>query len=127
MRSFCAALAVILCTAPCPALAQETAQFGPFSAFLVNKDVVEDVVTEGNDIYVKVAEPYQDKEFSVKISDENMAGYRRWQNGGQVMNVKVYQSDSGDKRGHTYRIHTTARFVEFWMEGNLVLHLRRSQ
>jgi hypothetical protein len=126
MKKLIMSVILALCLTAFPALGQDPV-FGPFSALVINADVVTDVHTEGNDIYVKVAEAYQNREFSVKISYENMAGYRRWQHGQAVMKVKVYQSDARGKQGYTYRINTSAPFVEFWMGEQLILHLKRTQ
>jgi hypothetical protein len=126
MKKLFTTVILALCLTAFPAFGQDPV-FGPFSALVINEDVVKDVHTGGNDIYVKVAEACRDREFSVKISEENMAGYRRWQDSQAVMKVRVYQSDVRGKQGYTYRINTSAPFVEFWMGEQLILHLKRIQ
>ena len=112
-----------------PALvgAQVRPSFGPFSAIKMDQAVVEDVFVQDNDIYVKVAKDYWDKNFVVKISNEEMAYYRTWLNGQSEMSIKVYRSQQRNLQGYTYRINTAARFIEYWVDGNLVLHLERVQ
>lgn len=127
MQRFFPILMVVLFVFSVSTFAQDADRFGPFSALVIDEGVIQDVVTEGNDIYVKVSEEYRDREFAVKISDENMARYRNWQDGGPVMRVKVYRTDAQGKQGYTYRINTTAPYVEFWMGEKLILHLNREQ
>lgn len=95
------------------------------SVLKMDRDVVEDVFVQGNDIYVKVNRAYWEESFTVKISDENMADYRTWFSGEEEMTVKVYRSQSENRQGYTYRVNTTAKYVEYWMNGNLVFHLER--
>jgi hypothetical protein len=54
-----------------------------------------------------------------------MESYRTWLNGGMEMPIKVYQSQKRNKQGHTYRVNTSAKFVEYWFNGELILHLER--
>jgi hypothetical protein len=114
---------ILFCWISVPVLAQ---QYGPFTALIVDKQVVEDVSAEGNDIYVKIGNQFQNATFSVKISNENKSDYRTWLNGQDEMQVKVYQSQKENRQGYTYRINTTAKYVEYWMDGKLVLHLERT-
>jgi hypothetical protein len=107
------------------AAAGETVEFGPFDAIHVDRDAVEDVQVDGDAIYVKVAPKLRQAEFTVKISNSKSAGYRAWGSGGNEMTVKVYQSRQKNRLGFTYRITTGARFVEYWTDGKLVLHLER--
>ena len=106
--------------------ADEAVRFGPFTALKIDRSVVEGVLVEGNDIYVKVSKEYWHSDFAVKISNKNNEQYRKWANGELNMPVKVYRSQKNDKQGYTYRINTTARFVEYWLDGKLVLHLERA-
>jgi len=127
MKRLVSVCIIALCLTPIGLGAQEPTRYGPFVALTVDKDVVQDVLVEANDIYVKVAEEHWGQSFTVKISDENMAGYRNWMNGEPEMTVSVYRSNAKGKQGYTYRIHTTAPYVEYWMGGAPVLHLSRAQ
>jgi hypothetical protein len=117
------AISVLCCLVSVPALAQK---FGDFSALKLDEQVVEDILTQGNDIYVKIKKPYWGAAFEVKISNHNMADYRKWSNGDEELAVKVYQSQKENRQGYTYRVSTTAKYVEFWMEGRLILQLERT-
>lgn len=127
MKALLTVLITLLFIAPATVLAQEGGKYGTFSAIKMDQDVVEHVLTEGNDIYVKVTRDYWDAEFVVKISNENMSSYRNWLNGEWEYPVKVYRSQQKGKQGYTYRINTGARFVEYWTGGRLILHLERVQ
>jgi hypothetical protein len=114
---------VLFCWVSVPALAQ---QYGPFTALSLDKQVVEDVFTQGNDIYVKINKNFWNATFTVKISNGNKSGYRTWSNGRDEMHVKVYESQNENRQGYTYRVHTTAKYVEYRMDGKMVLHLERT-
>jgi len=118
-------LGALLCLAPALAQAQDSTIYWPFTVLSVNEAIVKDVVIEGDDIYVKVNEDYWDIDVTVKLSDEYMESYRSWLNGDMEMPVKVYRSQVRNKQGHTYRINTSAKFVEYWYNGELILHLER--
>jgi hypothetical protein len=115
----------ILFLFPFSALAQEGPTYGPYVAISIDKAVVEDVLVEGNDLYVKVSPGYWGSEFIVKGSTMNNEIYTTWANGTKEMPVKVYQSQSKNKQGYTYRINTGAKFVEYWTGGKLILHLEK--
>ena len=127
MKKWLIVVLVLFCWASVPALAQPLAQqYGPFTALSVDKEVVEDVFTQGNDIYVKINKNFWNETFTVKISNGNKSEYRTWLNGQDEMQVKVYQSQKENRQGYTYRVNTTAKYVEYWMDGKLVLHLERT-
>jgi len=109
-----------------PVRAVESLFHGPYSAIEMDPEIVKGITTENGDIYVRISRPYRDRSFVVKISDEYLADYRQWLNGDSKMPVRVYRSKDHDKQGCTYRINTTARYVEYWMNGDLILHLRRT-
>lgn len=113
-----------ICLFPGTAGAQPTA-YGPYSALSMDRSVVQDVLVEGKDLYVKVNEGYWNSEFIVKASAMNREAYRQWENGTEEMPIKVYRSTAKQKQGYTYRISTSARFVEYWTGGKLVLHLEK--
>ena len=116
---------VFICMAPLAAGAQQTT-YGPYSVLSMDRAVVEDVLVEGKDLYVKVNKGYWDSEFIVKASAMNGKAYTRWENGTEEMPIKVYRSTAKQKQGYTYRISTSAKFVEYWTGGKLVLHLEKA-
>jgi hypothetical protein len=106
--------------------AQENHQFGNFKALMIDNEVVDHVFSEGNDIYVKIQTPYWNNEFTVRISDGNQTGYRTWFSGDMDYTVRLHLSEVSDRQGYTYRINTGAGYVEYWVNGRMVLHLERS-
>lgn len=117
-------MAVLLCMASAHAAAE---QRGVFSVLTIDRSVVEDIFVQGNDMYAKVDKDHWEATFTVKISNENMAGYRTWMSGEDAMPVKVYRSHKENRQGYTYRVNTAAKFVEYWVDGKLILHLERTQ
>ena len=107
--------------------AQGAPTFGSYTAIKMERSVVEDVLVQESGLYVKVTNDYWNKDFIVKISNEDMAYYRTWLNGESEMSIKVYQSQQRNLQGYTYRINTAARFIEYWVDGNLVLHLEKAR
>lgn len=125
MKKFFVAVLALAFFVPYAARAQEGTTFGPFTALKIDKQVVEGVVVDGENLYVKVAKDFWSASFTVKISNQNGADYRKWSGDKTDLVVKVYQGPKADKLGHTYRIATSARYIEFYKEGTLVLQLER--
>lgn len=126
MKGLFAVLLIFALFIPMDGLAQEETQYGDFSVLTMDEEVVGDVFSEGNDIYVKIQKGYWDADFIVKLSNANQMDYRPWLNGELDRVVKVYRSQQTDKQGYTYRINTVAKFVEYWVGDRLVLHLKRN-
>ena len=93
----------------------------------MDKQVVEGVVVDGDNVYLKVAKDFWNASFSVKISNKNGADYRKWSGYKTEIVVKVYQGQKANKQGHTYRVSTSAKYIEFYKEGKLVLQLERQK
>ena len=127
MKRLFSVLFILTLFIPTSVQTQEQAQFGAFSALEMDKEVVDHVFNEDNDIFVKITEDYWDASFTVKISNANRTDYRTWLDGALDRQVNVYRSQQKGKQGYTYRINTRAKFVEFWMADRLVLHLERRQ
>ena len=127
MKRLFSVLFVLTLFLPVIVQAQEQIQFGDFSALQMDKEVVDHVFSEGNDIYVKITEDYWDASFTVRISNANRTDYRTWLDGALNRQVNVYRSNQKGKQGYTYRINTRAKFVEYWVADRLVLHLERRQ
>jgi hypothetical protein len=110
---------------PMAVQAQEGAKFGPLIALKMDKHVVEDVLVNGDNIYVKVAKDSWNASFTVRISNKNGADYWKWSDDKPEMVVRVYQGPKSDKLGYTYRINTSANYIEYYKGGKLVLQLER--
>jgi len=127
MRKLFVAVLAFAFLCPIAVQAQEPATFGPFTALKIDKQVVQGVVADGDNVYVKVAEDFRDASFTVKISNKNGTDYRKWYGDKTEMVVKVYQTDKINKQGYTYKINSSARFIEYHMDGKLVLQLERTK
>ncbi|MBF0238483.1 MAG: hypothetical protein HQM12_12325 [SAR324 cluster bacterium] len=102
----------------------EGPQYGEFVPILLKQEVVEDINIKDNDLMIKIREPYREKDVIVKISDAQLAQYRYWLNNGQTeFPIRTYRG--GDRQGYTYRIRTSAAYIEYWIDDELVLHLKR--
>lgn len=123
MKRWTFVVAIVFCLVSARAFGQE---HGDFSILEMDQSVVDDLFVRGNDIYVKIDSAYWGDVFTVKISNENMADYRSWLSGEEEMTIMVYRSPKANRRGYTYRVNTTADYVEYWVQGRLVLHLGRA-
>ncbi len=102
----------------------EVRKFGPYEAIAFNEEVINDVkVTEELKIWLQLKPSHKDKELVVKISNEKFAGYREWWNGGYELVSPAYQG----KRAYEWTdyVQTKSRFIEYWMDGEIFLHLKR--
>jgi len=118
---------VLLFSLPLVVQAQDKMKYGPFTAIARDAQTVEDVLVEGDNIYVKVKPEARGASFSVKVSDKNMGDYRAWNDGSSEKVVKVYQSQQANKQGYTYRVNTAANYIEYHLDGKMVLHLERAK
>lgn len=119
------AMLVLMVMVPLTVQAQDKATYGAFTALKQDMQIVEDVLVEGDNLYVKMLPDWRNAVFTVKTSNQNMADYREWNDGTSEMTVKVYQSQNASKPGCTYRVSTTAAYIEYYMEGRLILQLER--
>ncbi len=110
-------------------LAQETtaerpARFGVYEAVTIKRAVVHDVKTdkEGN-VFLQLMSVHKDKELVVKISNEYFSSYRTWWHG----EIELVSPANAGKQPYewTDRVQTQANYIEYWMDGEVFLHLRR--
>ena len=99
-------------------------KFGPYEAITIDPDVVRGVrVDDERRIYLLLAPETADKELHLRISVERGAGYRKWFTGDEVF---VAPPNPDRRRGEwTDWIRTESNYIEYWMDGELFLHLRR--
>jgi hypothetical protein len=127
MRKLFIAVLAFAFLCPIAVQAQEPPKFGPFIALKMDKQVVEGVVVDEDNVYVKVAKDFWNASFTVKISNKNGADYRKWSGDKTEMLVRVYQTDKVNKQGYTYKINSSAKFIEYHEDGKLVLQLERTK
>ncbi len=99
--------------------------FGPYQAIAINRGVVRDVkVDKEMNVYLQLFPEHKDKELVVKISNERFAGYRNWFHGGKEL---VSPANAGKTPyGWTDWVQTKAKYIEYWMDGAIFLHLMRT-
>lgn len=99
--------------------------FGPYEAIAINREVVRDVkVDKELNIYLQLFPAHKDKELVVKISNERFSSYREWVHGGFEL---VSPPNAGKTPyGWTDWVQSKAKYIEYWMDGEIFLHLKRS-
>ncbi len=125
MKRMLLSVLALMIMVPLTVQAQDKAKYGPFTALKLDAQIVEDVRVEGGNVYVKVQPDSRNASFIVKVADSNMADYRKWYDGTSEMVVKVYQGPKANKEGYTYRVSTTAKYIEYYLDGKLILQLER--
>lgn len=99
--------------------------YGPYQAIAINRGIVRDVkVDKEMNVFLQLFPEHKDKELVVKISNERFAGYRNWVHGSLEL---VSPANAGKTPyGWTDRLQAKAKYIEYWMEGSIFLHLKRT-
>ena len=99
--------------------------FGPYTALVRNDDIVKNVkVNENGRIYLLLNSDHKEKEIILKNSNFNKKGYRNWFNGEHELVSPANQGKAPNE--YTDWVDTTANFIEYHMEGQLILHLAKT-
>ncbi|NDV62468.1 hypothetical protein G0Q06_08405 [Puniceicoccales bacterium CK1056] len=98
--------------------------FGPYEALTINSEVVRGVkVDDGGKIWLLLNPTYREQEIILKISSEEGAGYRKWFNGSYEL---VSPANQGKQPNQwTDWIETVSPYIEYWMSGEKILHLKK--
>jgi len=107
-----------------PAIAGANVRFGPYEALTINSDVIRGVkVDEAGKIWLLLNPDYRELELRLKISMEEGANYRKWFTGEEVL---VSPANQGKQpNAWTDWIETQSKYIEYWMNGEKVLHLKK--
>lgn len=100
-----------------PVFAEELA----FNILAQDEAVVKEVRSEGDNVWIKLAPNYLSDSITLRISNQNEDSYRTWFNNEKDL-------VSGGFRGKNVwsdRVQTRARYIEYWHNDVLVLHLER--
>jgi hypothetical protein len=101
--------------------AQETSKDMVADILTQDESVVQAVRSEGENVWIKLAPAYLADSITVRISDKNQGAYRTWFNNEQDL-VSV---DGRSNAGWSDRVETKAKYIEYWHNNLLVLHLER--
>ena len=99
-------------------------RIGPYEAITYNAKILRDVKfdSDGN-VYLQLFPEYKEKELVVKISNEQFGSYRQWWHGGYELVSPANQGK--EPYGWTDYVNTAANYIEYWMDGEVFLHLKR--
>lgn len=99
--------------------------FGPFEALTFNAKVLRDVkyVPDEKNVYLQLFPEFKDKEIIVKLSNDFYANYREWAHGGFELVSPAGQGKPAYE--WTDFVNTSANYIEYWMDGEVFLHLKR--
>ena len=116
-------LSLVLTAQETPA-AVAPAQFGPFRALSMMPAYVNDVkYDEQQRIWLQLGPMAQDKELVIRLSNANGSSYRLWENGQDRF---IADAHRGTAQGVWMDwIRTSSNYIEYWVDGKLVLHLER--
>jgi len=104
---------------------QTTSQYGNYTAISIDRNVVKDVIVKGKDIYVKLSPFYTSA--VARISNNKSSSYRKWYNGSLDNKLKISnKTSSKNKKGYTYRVNSSAKYIEYIINGKVVLHLKKN-
>ena len=92
-----------------------------FNILAQDEAVVKEVKSEAGNVWIKLAPNYLTDSITLRISNQNQDSYRKWFN-----NEKDLVS-SGFRGRNVWsdRVQTKARYIEYWHNNVLVLHLER--
>ena len=99
-------------------------EFGPYVAIARDANIVKDVKVEENGrIYLLLNPEFKEKEIILKNSTSLKSGYRKWFNGEFEL---ISPANQGKAPGeYTDWVETTGNFIEYYMDGKLILHLAK--
>jgi len=104
----------------------EPETFGPYTALVRNGDIVKSVkVNENGRIYLLLDSEHKEKEIVLKNSNFYKSGYRNWFNGELELISPANQGKAPNE--YTDWVDTTANYIEYYMDGQLILHLAKTE
>jgi hypothetical protein len=106
------------------AIADGGVRFGPYEALTINSEIIRGVkVDEAGKIWLLLNPSYREQQITVKISIEEGAAYRKWFNGSYEL---VSPANQGKQpNAWTDWIETVSPYIEYWMDGQKILHLKK--
>jgi hypothetical protein len=92
-----------------------------FSVLVQDKSLVRYIRSEGDNVWIKLASAKLADEVTVRISNKDKKLYRTWFNGNVDLESKGFRGSNA----WSDRVQTKANYIEYWLNGTLVLHLKR--
>jgi hypothetical protein len=99
-------------------------RFGPWVAIEMDRSAMEDVKYDSeNRVWLKFTPAAANKALTIKLSNRYMESYRPFSDGSMEMNLPA---NRGNAPGQwTDWLRTSAAYMEYWIDGQLILHLKR--
>ena len=92
-----------------------------FNVLAQDKNLIRDIRSEGDNVWIKLSSANLADEITVRISNQDKDFYRPWFNGSVDLESKGFRANDV----WTDRVQTEANFIEYWHNGTLILHLQR--
>ncbi len=100
-------------------------RFGPYKALVIDPAFVEGVRVDEGRIYLMLTPTAMKHPLRMKISMEKGSVYRKWHTGAEVL-IAPPDPDRGQGKWTDW-IETQSAYIEYWMDGNLILHLHNAE
>jgi hypothetical protein len=106
--------------------AKEPETYEPYTALERNAEILKDVkVSATGRVYLLLNPTPNEKEIILKNSQQFKAGYRNWCNGEKELVSAANQGKAPNE--FTDRVETSANFIECYLDGEIILHLVKSE
>lgn len=92
-----------------------------FNVLVQDTNLVKEVRSEDGNVWIKLAPANLADEITVRISNQNQDFYRPWFTG----DVDLVSRGFRGMGAWSDRVQTGAKYIEYWHDGTLVLHLQR--
>lgn len=118
------ALFVFIGLVPFASAQEANPVFGPYEAIVYDHEVLQGVKVDGaGNVFIMFQPDKTDTQLVLRISMMAGAQYRNWFTGETDL---VAQENTG-RAANTWtdRVQTTSKFIEYWADGKLFLHLRK--
>jgi hypothetical protein len=92
-----------------------------FNILAQDESVVKEIKSEGENVWIKLAPDYLSDSITLRISNQNQDSYRLWFNNEK----NLVSSVSRGRNVWSDRVQTKAKYIEYWHNNVLVLHLER--
>ena len=92
-----------------------------FNVLAQDTNLIKDIRSEGDNVWIKLASDNLADEIIVRISNKDKDFYRPWFTGSIDLQSQGFRGDDV----WSDRVQTSSNYIEYWHNGTLVLHLQR--